>query len=78
VAYDNNTVFLSWKNARSRYAIIVVNSIELTQQALKRPITCAVTPADGKFDFTNIDRWYERDAGERVGAYTLYHLKLRE
>ena len=48
------------------------------EQALKRPITYAVTLADGKFDFSNIDRWYERDAGERVGAYTLYHLKLRE
>ena len=48
------------------------------EQALKRPVTYAVTLADGKFDFTNIDRWYERDAGERVGAYTLYHLKVRE
>jgi hypothetical protein len=47
-------------------------------QALKRPITYTVTPADGKFDFTNLDRWYERDGGERVGAYLLYQLKLRE
>ncbi len=47
-------------------------------EVLKRPITYAVTPADGKFDFTNLDRWYEREAGERVGAYTLYRLKLRD
>ncbi len=46
-------------------------------QALKRPITYAVIPADGKFDFTNLDRWYEHDSGERVGAYDLYRLKLR-
>ncbi len=45
---------------------------------LKRPITYAVVPAESNFDFSNIDRWYERDAGERAGAYTLYHLKLRE
>ena len=45
-------------------------------QAIKRPVTYAVIPADGNFDFTNLDRWYERDAGERVGAYVLYRLKL--
>jgi len=29
-------------------------------------------------NLSNLDRWYERDAGERVGPYTLYRLKLRE
>jgi len=47
-------------------------------EALKRPITYAVIPAESNFDFTNLDRWYERDAGERVGDYTLYRLKLRD
>ena len=47
------------------------------EEALKRPITYAVIPNEGNFDFTNLDRWYERDAGERVGAYTLYRVKLR-
>jgi hypothetical protein len=28
-------------------------------------------------DLTNLDRWYERDAGEVIGSYTLYKLKLR-
>jgi hypothetical protein len=36
-----------------------------------------VTDAYGGFDFTNIDRWYERDAGERLGNFMLYRLKLR-
>jgi len=48
------------------------------EQILKRPIKYAITSADSNFDFSNIDRWYERDAGERVGAYILYRLKLRE
>jgi hypothetical protein len=48
------------------------------EQVLKRPITYAVIFTDSKFDLSNIDRWYERDAGERVGAYTLYRLKVRE
>ena len=48
------------------------------EEALKRPITYAVVPVDRDFDFTNLDRWYERDLGERVGDYTLYRLKLRD
>lgn len=28
-------------------------------------------------DLSNLDRWYERDAGERIGAHTLYRVKLR-
>jgi hypothetical protein len=28
-------------------------------------------------DFSQLDRWYERDGGEQVGRYTLYRLKLR-
>jgi hypothetical protein len=29
-------------------------------------------------DLSNIDRWYERDAGETVGKYILYRVKLRQ
>jgi hypothetical protein len=47
------------------------------EQVVKRPVTYAVIPADNSFDFTNLDRWYERDAGERVGSYILYRLKVR-
>ena len=47
------------------------------EQVLKRPITYAIVRTDSNFDFSNIDRWYERDAGERVGIYALYRLKLR-
>ena len=48
------------------------------EEALKRPINYAVIHNDRNFDFANLDRWYERDAGERLGAYTLYRLKLRD
>jgi hypothetical protein len=33
--------------------------------------------ADGVVDFKNLDLWYERDAGERIGRFTLYRLKLK-
>ena len=46
--------------------------------AQRRVISYAVVPGDGNFDFSNLDRWYERDAGEQVGQYTLYRLKLRD
>jgi hypothetical protein len=46
-------------------------------EALKRPLGYAVIPSDAQFDFSHIDLWYQRDTGKRVGAYTLYLLKLR-
>ena len=48
------------------------------EEALKRPIKYAVIPVDSHFDFSNLDRWYERDAGEQVGDFALYTLKLRD
>jgi hypothetical protein len=29
-------------------------------------------------DLSRIDLWYERDAGERVGDYIIYRVRLRE
>jgi hypothetical protein len=37
-----------------------------------------VVHADNPPEYANIDRWYQRDAGERVGSFILYRLKLRE
>jgi hypothetical protein len=48
------------------------------EEATKRPLTYAITPADAAFDFSHLDLWYERDGGERIGAYVLYKLKLRQ
>jgi hypothetical protein len=47
------------------------------EEALKRPLAYAVLLAEDNFDFTNLDSWYERDTGERVGDYVLYRLRLR-
>lgn len=48
------------------------------EEALKHKITYVIARAQSNFDFSRIDPWYERDAGERVGDYDLYRLKLRE
>jgi hypothetical protein len=37
-----------------------------------------VVSADSQPDYANIDRWYQRDQGERVGDFILFKLKLRE
>jgi hypothetical protein len=36
-----------------------------------------VVPAESEFDASNLDRWYERDAGERAGEFMIYQLKLK-
>jgi hypothetical protein len=42
------------------------------------PIAYAVISTDRAFDYANLDRWYERDSGERVEGYILYRLKVRD
>jgi hypothetical protein len=41
-------------------------------------LSYVVTPISEETDLSNLDRWYERDAGERVGNFKLYRLKLRD
>ncbi len=36
-----------------------------------------IVPAESEFDASNLDRWYERDKGERVGDFMIYQLKLK-
>jgi len=47
------------------------------REAQKRPVSFVLTNTEFTSDLTNIDRWYERDAGERIGKYVLYRVKLR-
>jgi hypothetical protein len=45
-------------------------------------IAYVVAPADEPkrppFNFASIDRWYERDAGERIGRHLVYRVRLRD
>jgi hypothetical protein len=48
------------------------------QERAAHPLLSYVAaPAWQKIDFTNLDRWYERGAGERVGEFIIYRVKLR-
>lgn len=40
-------------------------------------LSYVVVPSDWNLEFKNLDTWYERDAGEKIGNYVLYKVKLR-
>lgn len=46
-------------------------------RAAELRLAYAVVPTAQPLDLTNLDRWYELDAGARIGAFTLYRLRLR-
>lgn len=48
------------------------------EQASHPTLSYVVAPVDWKVDFTNLDLWYDRDAGENFGKYTLYKVKLKQ
>jgi hypothetical protein len=48
------------------------------EDAASRPLSYAVIREESRVKLANLDRWYELDAGERVGDYTLHRLKLRD
>ncbi len=48
------------------------------ERAAAPTLSAVVTHTDGEPDLTNLDRWYERDTGERHGKFILYRVKLRQ
>jgi len=47
------------------------------EAAAGHELSYVVAPAYEPPDLSNIDRWYERDAGERFGKFILYRVRLR-
>ena len=39
------------------------------------PLTFVITPAEKKVDLRNLDKWYDRDQGVRIGAFMFYRVK---
>jgi hypothetical protein len=46
------------------------------ETASSHPLSYVVAPVSGA-NLTNLDRWYERDEGERIDGWLLYTVKLR-
>jgi hypothetical protein len=45
--------------------------------AVQHILSYVIVPSEEGPDLTNLDRWYQRDQGERVGGYILYRVQLR-
>ena len=45
--------------------------------AAQHVISYLIVPVTNGLDFSNLDRWYERDEGEVVGNYRLHRVRLR-
>jgi len=46
------------------------------ETAASHPLSYVVVPVSGA-NLTNLDRWYERDEGERIDEWVLYTVKKR-
>lgn len=45
-------------------------------RAASPTLSYLVVHSENRYDFTNLDRWYQRDSGERVGDFVIYRLTL--
>src|SRR5262245_26229284 len=48
------------------------------ERAANPRLSYVVTPLDEEPDLSNLDHWYQRDAGEIVGKFKLYRVSLRD
>jgi hypothetical protein len=48
------------------------------EQAATPRLSYVVAQIDQPFNFASLDRWYERDAGERINRHVIYRVRLRE
>jgi len=47
------------------------------EKAAQHLLSYVIVPANVGTDLSNLDRWYQRDAGENVGDYILYRVRFR-
>jgi hypothetical protein len=47
-------------------------------RAASPSLSYLIVHADREPDYANLDRWYQRDGGERIGNFILYRLELRQ
>lgn len=64
-----------YENAQRSYLQFMASC---NREMASRPtLAYVLTASDRPVDLANLDRWYNRDNGERIGKYTLYRVKLR-
>jgi len=65
------------RNDEMRSYISYVESFDRAQASSPR-LSYVVTAIGEESALSNLDRWYERDAGEKIGKFMCYRVKLRE
>lgn len=61
---------------QSNYARFIAT---FTRERATHPtLSYVIESVERPLDFEHLDRWYERDQGERLGKYILYRVKLRQ
>jgi hypothetical protein len=77
-AWTVNWKPLTAEDARAALAGYRDYAAAFSRDRASRPtLSHLVVVTDAPPDLSNLDRWYERDAGERVGPFTIYRLSLR-
>jgi hypothetical protein len=47
------------------------------QKAASPRLSYVIVPADASTNLANLDHWYQRDSGERVGRFTIFRVHLK-
>jgi hypothetical protein len=78
VVSDSNTPLTS-EELRARLGSYLEYSRTFNRDRATSPgLSYLVVSAANEPDYANLDRWYQRDAGERIGNFILFRLKLRD
>ena len=62
--------------ARIRDYLLYTGSFN-RERASSPTLSYLIIHTNDRFDFQNLDRWYQRDEGEKIGGFVLYRVKLR-
>jgi uncharacterized membrane protein YozB (DUF420 family) len=77
-AWTVNWKPLTTEDVRAALAGYRAYASAFTREHASHPmLSHLVVVTDAPPDLSNLERWYERDAGERVGLFTIYRVKLR-
>ena len=49
-----------------------------SERARELDLSYVVVRGSDQVDFSNLDRWYERDSGEQIGKFVLYRTRFRD
>jgi hypothetical protein len=76
LSLNPNPITIEEVRAEGRLYAEYIGSFDLGR-ASRPTLSWAIIPNSDSPDLSNLDRWYQRDAGEEVGKFTLYRLTLR-